>query len=88
MYSVTAKIHNCYSQAASEKYPASWKVQLLGDHCMEDGQLKSEMISLNVPREVFEKMKGKEGETVTLPISFFAAGNVTVFYPKNAQIEA
>jgi hypothetical protein len=85
MYKVTAEVIHAFSVPASEQYDESFKVQLMGDNHLKDGQVKKEMLTLSVPKEIYEQLKGQSGKTVTLPVSFFVRGNqLTPFYPKSA----
>jgi len=43
MYQVTGEILNLFSSPASDKYEASYKVQMLGETLTIDGQVKKEM---------------------------------------------
>jgi len=84
MYKVTAEVINVFSVPASEKYEESFKVQLMGDTHMKDGQVKKEMLTLSVPKLIFAKLKDSAGKTVTLPVSFFVRNNqLNPFYPKS-----
>lgn len=86
MYTLTAEIMNAFSVPASEKYPESWKLQLMGDTNTRDGQIRKEMITLSIPFEMYQELKDKTGETVTLPVSFFVRGNqLNPFYPKASE---
>lgn len=85
MYTITAQIINAFSVPASDKYPESWKLQLMGDTHTRDGQIKKEMITLSIPQGEFNKLKSMNGQEVTLPISFFVKNNqLNPFYPKTA----
>lgn len=84
MYQVTGQILNLFSSPASEKYEASFKIQLLGDSLTIDGQVKKDMITLNVPQSVYNSLQGRAGETATLPIGFYVKnGNLITFFPKS-----
>lgn len=86
MYKVTAEVMNAFSVPASEKYEESFKIQLIGDTHMKDGQVKKEMLTLSVPAEVYVKLKSAIGKTVSLPVSFFVRNNqLNPFYPKSAK---
>lgn len=86
MYTLTAEIINAFSVPASEKYPESWKLQLMGDTNTRDGQIKKEMITLSIPFEKYNELKDMNGEIVTLPVSFFVKGNqLNPFYPKASE---
>lgn len=85
MFQATGQIINLFSSPATEKYEASYKVQLLGDMPMQDGQVKKEMLTLGVPKTVFDSFQGHVGQEVTLPIGFYVKNGVLVtFYPKKA----
>lgn len=87
MYSVKAQVLNLFHSAATEKYDESFKVQLLGDVPLKDGQVKKDMLTLNVPQEIYNSLQGQEGKTVTLPIGFFVSNNrLTPFFPKTAKL--
>lgn len=84
MFNVTGTIDNVYTSPASEKYEASYKIQLLGESPLMDGQVKKEMITLNVPKDVFSDLKDQIGKTVSLPIGFYIKnGQIITFYPKH-----
>ena len=86
MYQVTAQIINSFHSPATEKYEESFKVQLLGDNPLKNGQNKKEMLTLSVPKKVYTDLADQEGTHVTLPIGFFVSNNrLTPFYPKNIQ---
>lgn len=87
MYKVTAQVINAFSIPSSEKYDESFKLQLMGDLHMKDGQVKKEMLTLSVPSEIFTQLNSKIGKTVTLPVSFFVRNNqLNPFFPKSASI--
>ena len=84
MYQVTGEILNLFNSPKSEKYDASYKVQLLGETLTIDGQVKKEMITLNVPQSVYNSLQGQTGKTATLPIGFYVKnGNLITFFPKS-----
>jgi len=84
MYQVTGEILNLFSSPASDKYEASYKVQMLGETLTIDGQVKKEMITLNVPQPVFNSLQGQIGHIATLPIGFYIKnGNLITFFPKS-----
>jgi spore coat polysaccharide biosynthesis protein SpsF (cytidylyltransferase family) len=87
MYNVTAQVLNTFYTEASEKYDESFKVQLLGDNPLKDGQIKKEMLTLSVPEKIYNSLKDQIGKTVSLPVGFFVSNNrLTPFYPKNSQV--
>lgn len=84
MYKVTGQVINLFHSPASEKYEESFKVQLLGDSPLMDGQVKKEMLTLNVPRPIFDQLQTQVGKSVTVPIGFYVKNNTLVtFYPKH-----
>lgn len=84
MYNVKGQIINLFQSPASEKYAAAYRVQVLGDMPMMDGQIKKEMLTLNVPISVFDSLQGQIGKNVTLPIGFYIKnGQMVTFYPKH-----
>ena len=88
MYSVNAKIMNSFYSEASEKYDESFRIQLLGESPLKDGQVKMEMLTLSVPKDIYSELKSKVGKTVSLPIGFFVSNNrLTPFFPKNTSLQ-
>jgi hypothetical protein len=86
MYTITAEVINAFNVPASEKYPESWKLQLIGDTFTNDGQLRKEMVTLSIPKDEFFRLKDCVGQTVSLPVNFFVRGNqLNPFYPKASQ---
>jgi hypothetical protein len=86
MFNVTGKVINLFQSPATEKYEASYKVQLLGNMPLPDGQIKMEMLTLNVPRLIFESLHGQTNEEVSLPIGFYVKNNQLItFYPKHGK---
>lgn len=87
MFQATGQIISLFKSPASEKYEASYKVQLLGDIPMVDGQVKKEMLTLNVPLPVFNSLQGQVGQDVTLPIGFYVNkhGGLVTFFPKHGE---
>ena len=91
MYYVKAMVSNTfYVPANSEKgYAATYKVQLLGEQTMQDGQIRQTMIDLSVTPDVYDDLQGKQGQEVTLPIGFFVnRGQLVSYYPKGAELSA
>lgn len=84
MYQVTAQILNLFSKPATEKFEATYKVQLLGDSLTQDGQVQKEMLTLNVPKAIFDSLRGQEGQDATFPIGFYVKnGSLVTFFPKS-----
>mgnify|MGYP003376954987 CR=1 FL=1 len=84
MYKVTGEVINAFKSEKTEKYDESFKVQLLGDSPLVDGQVKKEMLTLNVPQPIYDQLKSQIGKVVTVPIGFYVKNNLLVtFYPKH-----
>ena len=87
MFQVTGEVINLFKSPASEKYEESYKVQILGENQLQDGQVKKEMLTLNVPRPVYDSLQGSTGRTVTLPIGFYIRDRQLVtYFPKSATV--
>ena len=81
MFSINGQIINAFTVPKSEKYDESFKVQLLGDQITNAGQLRKEMVTLSVPRDVFNDLQSQVGHEVTLPVGIFARnGQLNVFF--------
>ena len=87
MFSVHGQIINTFYIQASEKYPEpSYKVQLLGENIMKDGQCRKEMLDLSIPVEVYNSLIDRIGEQVQLPVGLFAdKGTIRAFFPKGVN---
>jgi len=89
MFTLTARIENCFFTPASEKYPdPSYKVQLIGDQLTKDGQVRKEMLTLNFPFEAYKVLETKVGNVVSMPIGLFVNdGRLQPFFPKGRAAE-
>lgn len=89
MFSLTGTIFNCFFTPATEKYPEpSYKVQLLGDQLMKDGQVKKEMVTLKFPHDAYVLLEKNLGNTVSMPIGLFVSdGRLQPFFPKGRTSE-
>jgi len=86
MFNVTGKIMNLIHSPATDKFDESFKVQVLGQNPLVDGQVKMELLTLNVPRPVYSSLMGHESEEITLPVGFYVKnGQLITFYPKHAK---
>lgn len=84
MYQVTGQLINLFNSPATEKYEAAYRIQILGDMLTRDGQVKKEMITLNIPLPIFDSLRGEEGNVITLPIGFYAKdGKILTYCPKS-----
>ena len=84
MFNVTGTIANFIYSKASDKYDESFKIQVQGETALPDGQFKIEILTLNVPKKIYESLQGQKGEEVTLPIGFYCKNNqIITFFPKN-----
>lgn len=86
MYTITAEVINAFTMPASDKYPESYRLQLMGDLFTKDGQIRKDLIDFSVPKEEFDKLKDCVNQTVSLPVSFFVQSNrIKPYYPKGAS---
>ena len=88
MFQAKGQLIAAYSSPASEKYPEAYRVQILGDMPMESGQVKKEMLTLGVPKSIYDVLQKCVGEWVTLPLGFYCKGGTLVtFFPKGGEVE-
>ena len=86
MFRVQGEVTNCFTIPASEKYPKSYKVQLLGDQTTRDGQIRKEMVTLSIPEDVYEDLEKKIGTEVVLPVGLFASNSrLNIFFSRKMQ---
>ena len=89
MFQVTGLLQNCFKQDATDKYDESFKIQILGDHVQQNGELRQELLTLTVPRNVYREFESLKGRSVTLPVGLFVNGNrVQAFIPKGSNLTA
>lgn len=87
MFQVTGTILNLFDSPGNEKYDPSYKVQLLGDNPLQDGKVKKEMLTLSVPRSLYDQLQGRIGSDITLPVGMFVkSGQLNVYFPKSAAV--
>lgn len=85
MFQATGTLINLFYSPKSEKYEASYKAQLLGDLPQADGQVKKEMLTLNLPKTIFDSLQGQLNTEITLPVGIsIMNGKLITFFPKNA----
>lgn len=84
MFSMKAEVINTFSVPPSEKYPEeAYKVQFVGDQLTRDGQVRKEMVTMGIPFEAYNTLKGKIGQVVRIPIGLFVSnGRIQPFFPK------
>lgn len=89
MYQVKGELKNTFTKEASEKYPASYKIQIIHDSSLQNGEFQSELITLSVPHDVYNQLIKRLGEEIILPISFGvdkSTNQLIRFYPKNEKL--
>lgn len=85
MFHATGTLINLFYSPKNEKFEASYKAQLLGDLPQADGQVKKEMLTLSLPKSVFDSLQGQVNSEVTLPVGVsIINGRLVTFFPKNA----
>jgi hypothetical protein len=86
MFNVTGTLENTIHNPATDKYEETFKVQLLGQNPLVDGQFKLDLLTLNVPRSIYDSLKEHIKEEITLPVGFYVKnGQLITFYPKHAK---
>lgn len=86
MFKISGQITNTFTIPKSEKYDESFKVQLLGDQTTKDGQVRKEMVTLNVPENVYQQLTSKVGQPVELPVGLFVSnGRLQVFFNQKTK---
>ena len=87
MYKLEGELINCFRQPASDKYPESFKVQILGETTTQAGEVKKEMLTLSASAEQWEALKGRVGRPVSVPVGLFVKnGALYAYIPKNASV--
>lgn len=86
MFSIKGQVMNVFTVAGTEKYPGEkYKVQLLGDQYLKDGQVKKDLVTLTVPSDLYPSLQGAVGETISLPVGLFVDnGRIQPFIPKGS----
>ena len=85
MYKLEGELINCFRVPASDKYPESYKVQVLGETTTQAGETRKEMLTLSVSSAQWEALKTRVGRPVSVPIGIFVKGGVMHAYvPKDA----
>lgn len=87
MFQVKGIVQNVFNKPSTEKFDATYKVQLLGELPLPDGQIQNELITLNVPPPVYDIVSKHMGEEITLPIGFYIKDSKMVtFFPKGGTV--
>ena len=87
MYRLDGELINCFRQPASDKYPESYKVQILGETTTQAGEVRKEMLTLSASAEQWEALRGRVGKPVSVPIGLFVkGGSLYAYIPKNASV--
>ena len=60
MFQVTGLLQNCFKQDATDKYDESFKIQILGDHVQQNGELRQELLTLTVPETCTGSLKASK----------------------------
>lgn len=87
MYRLEGKVVNCFRQPASEKFPESFKVQIMGEMATQAGELRMEMLTLSATPQQWNALKIRQGAAVSIPVGLFVKGGALHAYiPKQAEI--
>lgn len=89
MYRLDGELINCFRQPASEKYPESFKVQILGETTTPAGETRKEMLTLSASPAQWEALKSRVGRPVSVPVGLFVrGGSLYAYIPKDAPVSA
>ena len=90
MLTLNGLVHNVFNKPESkdsktgEVRPASVSVQILADNFLEDGEKRSEMVTLKVPPAAVDTYRKLVGEQVRVPVgAFVAQGEIRYYALKN-----
>lgn len=96
MFFIHAKLINTFHVAATlnddektVKYPESWKIQMLGNVALKDGDTKSDLITIGVPKDIHDELLPYGDTEVKIPIGVFSgkgSSTITYFWPKGSRI--
>ena len=87
MYRLDGELINVFRQPASEKFPESYKVQILGETTTPAGETRKEMLTLSASFEQWEFLKSRLGRPVSVPVGLFVRGRALCAYiPKDASM--
>lgn len=87
MLTLSGTLDNVYDTPAKtdkksgEIYAASTRIQILARNTLENGQQRTELVTLKVKDA--SPYRGKEGKPVKVPVGVFVAGGALQFYALN-----
>jgi len=92
MFSITGQVITVFKAPegktkAGENYGGDYRVQVLGELALKNGEVKRELVTLGMPSRWGRELFASVGSIVTLPVGIMASGNVVrAFIPENAEV--
>jgi hypothetical protein len=90
MITLNGMLHNVFSTAAStdkktgEMIPASTRIQLLASNGLQNGETRSELVTIKVSD--ITPYKPLIGRPVTVPVGAFASGNQIIWFEQKGEV--
>ena len=86
MFFMKGQLRNCFSQPPTEQRPhETYKIQIEGQTVTKDEQTRFDLVSLNVPFEIFQVLRDRVGQMIALPVGLMVAGGngrLQPYFPK------
>jgi hypothetical protein len=92
MFSITGQVITVFKAPegktkTGENYGGDYRVQVLGELALKNGEVKRELVTLSMPSRWGRELFTAVGSTVTLPVGIMASGNVVrAFIPENTEV--
>ena len=84
MFKLTGRVEHVFesprgvNKSTGEEYGGDWKVQIIGDIPLPNGQCRRDIVDIKTDQG--EVLKGSIGKIVTAPVSFYAVGKSVGYY--------
>ena len=92
MFSITGQVITVFKAPegktkAGENYGGDYRVQVLGELALKNGEVKRELVTLSMPSRWGRELFGAIGTVVTLPVGVMASNSVVkAFIPENTEV--
>lgn len=92
MFTVSGKVLQVFTapegtSKEGQKYGGDARLQLLGDVTLKNGEKKNDLLTLSIPENWGDKVKGWIGKDITIPCGLYVSGGVVKPYiPDNAVL--
>jgi hypothetical protein len=89
MITLNGLLHNVFDTAAStdkktgEVIPASTRIQLLASNGLQNGQTRSELVTIKV--QDIKPYRPLVGHPVTVPVGAFVSGNQIIWFEQKGE---